>query len=111
MSEDSRLEELEAFLNGLTRAQVEQGEPGKRIETDWLNQKLHLLCHNEASPEDLLQQDHTQNLSLPTYAGRQAGAMHKDTEQIATRTVDPNGRAFTPQRLIETKFWSLERGQ
>jgi hypothetical protein len=61
----SRSEELEAFLGGLRRAQVEQEELEKRMESDRLNEELNLLYHNQASPRDLLQSGHTQNSSLP----------------------------------------------
>ena len=109
-SRPSRSEELEAFLNGLRRAQVEQEELEKRMESDRLNEELNLLYHNQASPGELLQPGHTQTLSLPTSADQQAEAIYRDTEHIATQTADPNDQAST-QQLIEIKFWSLERGQ
>jgi hypothetical protein len=106
----SRSEELEAFLNGLRRAQVEQEELEKRMESDRLNEELNLLYHNQASPRDLLQSGQTQTLSLSISADEQSEAMYKETRHIATKPVDPNCQTST-QPLIEIKFWSLERGQ
>ncbi|KAJ5974842.1 hypothetical protein N7481_008549 [Penicillium waksmanii] len=106
----SRSEELEAFLGGLRRAQVEQEELEKRMESDRLNEELNLLYHNQALPRDLLQLGQTQNLSLPTSANQQSEATYRETGHIATKPVDPNCQTST-QPLIEIKFWSLERGQ
>jgi hypothetical protein len=109
-SGSSRSEKLEAFLSGLRRAQLEQEELEKRMESDRLNEELNLLYHNQASPRDLLQSGRTQNLSLPTSANQQSEATYRETGHIATKPVDPNCQTST-QPLIEVKFWSLERGQ
>jgi hypothetical protein len=106
----SRSEELEAFLGGLRRAQVEQEELEQRMENDRLNEELNRLYHSQASPRDLLQSGHTQDLSLPNSANRKSEAAYRETEHIATKPVDPNCQAST-QPFIEIKFWSLERGQ
>ncbi|KAJ5974799.1 hypothetical protein N7481_008506 [Penicillium waksmanii] len=109
-SDPSRSEELEAFFDGLRRAQVEQEELEKRMESDRLNEELNLLYHNQAPVRDLLQSGHTQTLSLPTSADQQAEATYREIEHIGTKNADPNCQAST-QQLIEIKFWSLERGQ
>ncbi|KAJ5267784.1 hypothetical protein N7478_010592 [Penicillium angulare] len=106
----SRSEEQEAFLGGLRRAQVEQEELEKRMESDGLNEELNLLYHNQASRRDLLQSGQTQDLSLLTSANQQSEAAYRETEHITTKPVDSNCQTST-QPLIEIKFWSLERGQ
>jgi hypothetical protein len=106
----SRSEELETFLDGLRRAQVEQEELEKRMESDRLNEELNMLYHNQASPRALLQSGHTQNLLPPISADQQAEATNREAEHIRTRNADPNCQVST-QRLIDIKFWSLERGQ
>ncbi|KAJ5976610.1 hypothetical protein N7481_010317 [Penicillium waksmanii] len=106
----SRSEELKTFLDGLRRAQVEQEEVEKRMENDRLNEELNLLYHNQASTRNLLQSGPTQNLSLSISADQQAEATNRDAEHVRTRNDDLNCQAST-QRLIDIKFWSLERGQ
>jgi hypothetical protein len=92
-SRPSRSEEL--FLNGLRRAQVEQEELEKRMESDRLNQELNLLYHSQASPGDLLQPGHTQTVSLPASADQQAEELHSETEYIVSKNADPNDKAST----------------
>jgi hypothetical protein len=87
---------------------VEQEELEKRMENDRLNEELNLLYHNQASPRNLLQSGPTQNLLLPISANQQAEAANRETGHIRTRNDDSNCQAST-QRLIEIKFWSLER--
>jgi hypothetical protein len=103
-------EELEAFLDGLRRAQSEQEELEERMESDRLTEELNLLHHKQTEPGDLIVPDDTHNFSLPTSGNRLAEAIHRDTEHITAQNVDPKGQAST-QKLIEIKFWSLERGQ
>jgi hypothetical protein len=106
----SRSTELETFLGGLRRAQVEQEELEKRMENDRLDEELNLLYHNQALTRNLLQSGPTQNLSPSISADQQAEATNRGAEHIRTRNADPNCQAST-QRLIDIKFWSLERGQ
>jgi hypothetical protein len=112
LSEDSRppiSEELEAFLGGLRRAQVEKEELEKRMVSDRLNEELSLLYNKQAEPGDLVVPDDTHNLSLPTSGNRPAEVMDSGTEHIATQNADLDEQVS--EQLIDIKFWSLERGR